>query len=176
MLRSQAGETQEKSPLHFKSCTSASSAICLKSQQAPLVTIFFDHAGSILRAPLAKRQLQQALETMCATIANSGKTIGDIELYLLRDASLAKVNSSQLGCNGPTNVLSFPGGFDMAGTLLISVDALERECILYRQKPKKHLLRLLAHGMGHLAGFEHGPDMDVLCAACMQTAENRLDL
>lgn len=81
-----------------------------------------------------------------------------------------------LGCHGPTNVLSFPGAPGMAGALLLSLDTLERECLLYGQEPCEHLLRLLAHGMGHLAGLDHGPEMDALCVACQEAAEAGLDL
>jgi probable rRNA maturation factor len=34
---------------------------------------------------------------------------------------------------------------------------------LYDQEPERHLRRLLAHGLSHLAGFAHGPEMELLC-------------
>lgn len=87
-----------------------------------------------------------------------------VELHLLDDARMAAANRRHMACQGPTNILSFPGGADCAGILLLSTDCLRRECLLYGQPPREHALRLLAHGMGHLCGLDHGPEMDGLCA------------
>lgn len=91
----------------------------------------------------------------------------EVELFLLDDAAIADANARYLGCTGPTNILSFPGGADAPGVLLLSLDTLRRECLLYGQDPAEHAVRLLAHGMGHLCGLDHGPDMDALCERCM---------
>ena len=108
---------------------------------------------------------------MCAATALLGRPLAGVELHLLTDAAMAEANALHMACPGPTNVLSFPGGSGMAGTLLLSLDTLERECLFYGQDPREHLLRLLAHGIGHLAGLDHGPGMDALCAALMEAAE-----
>ena len=61
----------------------------------------------------------------------------------------------------------------MPGTLLFSVDTLYRECLLYGQPPQEHAIRLLAHGMGHLMGLDHGPAMDAVCALMEEAAATR---
>jgi len=48
------------------------------------------------------------------------------------------------------------------GTLVLSIDTLERECILYGQTPHKHATHLLAHGLVHLLGYDHGEEMQQL--------------
>ena len=113
---------------------------------------------------------------MCAAAADMGRPVAGVDLYLVNDAAMALANAEHLGSTGPTNVLSFPGAPGMAGTLLLSLDTLERECLLYGQPPVNHLLRLLAHGMGHLAGLDHGPEMDALGAACEGAARAELAL
>lgn len=113
---------------------------------------------------------------MCAATAEHGRQVEGVDLYLITDARMARANGRHLGCTGPTNVLSFPGACGMAGTLLLSLDTLERECLLYGQEPVEHLLRLLAHGLGHLAGLDHGPEMEALCAACEDAARAGLGL
>ena len=113
---------------------------------------------------------------MCAAAGASGRPLGGLDLYLLGDADMAAANAQHLGCPGPTNVLSFPGAPGMPGTLLLSLDTLDRECLLYGQEPAGHLVRLLAHGMGHLAGLDHGPEMEALCAACESAAKAGLAL
>jgi ssRNA-specific RNase YbeY (16S rRNA maturation enzyme) len=39
------------------------------------------------------------------------------------------------------------------------VDTLEREAFLYGQEATAYCIRLLAHGLAHLAGRDHGPAM-----------------
>ncbi|WP_459933878.1 rRNA maturation RNase YbeY [Fundidesulfovibrio butyratiphilus] len=89
-----------------------------------------------------------------------------VELRLVDDAAMARLNRDFLGLPGPTNVLSFPAedARDPAflGEIALSVDTLLRESRLYGQPPEEHLARLLAHGLLHLAGHDHGPVMDEL--------------
>ena len=80
------------------------------------------------------------------------------------DGDIAAVNFRNLGCVGPTNILSFPGGEGELGTLFLSADTLERESVLYGQDVTVHARRLLAHGMGHIMGFDHSAEMDEFCA------------
>ncbi|WP_435375461.1 rRNA maturation RNase YbeY [Bilophila wadsworthia] len=105
-----------------------------------------------------------------------------IGFVLVRDAGMADYNLRYMGCHGPTNVLSFPIDEQIAGpededvpvqlgSLVFSVDTLHRETLLYGQDPEEHCLRLLAHGLGHLAGYDHGPEMDELCSEMLSAAE-----
>ena len=158
--------------------------------------------------------MRAALRAMLAVSIAPGQAQSPdcVELYLLDDASVAKANAAHLGCMGPTNILSFPGGGGFLGALgasgvpgapnvsgapgapnvsgapgapgvpgapnvpgapgalLLSLDTLQRECLLYGQDPAEHLVRLLAHGMGHLRGLDHGPVMDALCERHMEAA------
>ena len=91
--------------------------------------------------------------------------------YAFDDACIARANQRYMGCTGPTNVLSFPGDESLPGVMLLSLDTLNRECLLYGQDPAEHLLRLLAHSVGHLAGYDHGEEMDALCVWCRSRAE-----
>lgn len=90
----------------------------------------------------------------------------DVEINLVDDATIADLNSSFLQCDGPTNILSFPstedGSAQSIGWLALSMDTLERECLLYGQDRTEHALRLIAHGMLHLAGYDHGDEMFAL--------------
>lgn len=88
----------------------------------------------------------------------------EVELVVAGDGDIAEVNARNLGCSGPTNVLSFPGDGASLGTLFLSVDTMEREAVLYGQEVREHAIRLLAHGMGHITGFDHSPEMDDFCA------------
>mgnify|MGYP003620898838 CR=1 FL=1 len=138
------------------------------------VTVFRRYSQGGALAPLHWRQIRTALDAMLDVPADScgcgSYTPTAVELFLLDDAAVAKANARHLGCAGPTNVLSFPGGTDAPGVLLLSLDTLQRECLLYGQDPSEHAIRLLAHGMGHLCGLDHGPVMDALCEQFMDAA------
>ena len=115
--------------------------------------------------PLHPQELRLLALAMLRHIAPTGARL---ELALVRDAEIAELNAVYLGCQGPTNCLAFVdrAGLQhgLCGNLFISTDAVQRECFLYGQGASEHVARLLAHGLAHLAGFEHGPQMDALCA------------
>jgi len=85
-----------------------------------------------------------------------------LELYLTGDMEIMELNYSFLGLVGPTNVLSFPADKedDFLGSIVASLQAVSREAHLYGQSETAHFLRMLAHSILHLAGYEHGPLMD----------------
>ncbi len=115
------------------------------------------------KSPLAPQELQQAVERMLHACGQPAP-LRTVELSLVGDAAMEDANRRFLGCPGPTNVLSFPpADKESPLCLLINLDALERECLLYAQPRRTHLLRLLAHGLVHTLGHDHGPLMDALC-------------
>lgn len=125
---------------------------------------------------------------MASMLEKAGLAGFRVELSILDDAGITLLHKQSLGCEGPTNILSFPAGEGhvfweksperenappLLGWLALSADTFARECFLYGQTPEKHCLRLLAHGIAHLAGLDHGEEMDRLCtelelaASCM---------
>ncbi|MCG8530239.1 MAG: rRNA maturation RNase YbeY [Desulfovibrionales bacterium] len=113
--------------------------------------------------PLSRTELTRVMNAMLDAIGQAGK---DVEIQLVNDATIADLNASFLNCDGPTNILSFPatedGTAQHIGWLALSMDTLERECLLYGQERVEHALRLIAHGMLHLAGYDHGEEMFAL--------------
>jgi probable rRNA maturation factor len=88
------------------------------------------------------------------------------DLALLDDRGMEALQERSVGRPGPTDILSFPApsapetyADDFPGCLALSADSLEREVFLYGQEPTAYCIRLLAHGLAHLAGHEHGPAM-----------------
>lgn len=123
-----------------------------------------NEAGWLL--PVDSRALARLVGVMAQA---AGEDAMPVSLHIVRDVRIAQENQGHMGCQGPTNVLSFPGVDGMPGILLLSADTLHRECLLYGQWPEEHLIRLLAHGLAHLCGLDHGPTMDALCQQ-META------
>ncbi len=113
--------------------------------------------------PLSKREMLHMSEQLLKVLKIEGF---DYDLKITDDSAIAEVNQEFLGCVGPTNVLSFPFSEtpDIAenkylGEIVLSVDTLARETVLYGQAPEEHLVRLLAHALLHLAGYDHGQEM-----------------
>ena len=117
------------------------------------------------RLPLHPREIRRLVPRMLRTLTPQG---ADVELIFVRDAKIADLNRQYLDCQGPTNCLAFPDAARpdaaLGGSLFVSLDALYRECLLYGQSPAAYLGRLLAHGLTHLAGFDHGKNMEAICA------------
>jgi len=113
--------------------------------------------------PLSRRELS----ALCACLTEAlGLGQAAFELSIVDDESIAELNRNFLGVSGPTNVLSFPGTHPddpgYIGEIALSAPAAYREAVLYGQDPAAHLARLLAHGLLHLAGFDHGEAMEAL--------------
>lgn len=94
-------------------------------------------------------------------------------LWLISDSGISELNSRCLDCSGPTNILTFPG--EEGGSLYLSLDCMAREAFLYGQNAVVHMIRLLAHGFGHLAGFDHGDEHDAIQQACFEAGLEALD-
>ena len=128
--------------------------------------------------PLSRNELIELILIIMDSLGLEGDSFS---IKLVDDREIAQLNKEYLGCTGPTNILSFPAGDSsetelpegaldnesesaqdvpaFLGELALSVDALSREAELYGQPPVAHLARLLAHGILHLAGYDHGDEM-----------------
>lgn len=110
-----------------------------------------------------KRELQGLVENILQAL---GLDHASLVLTIVGDAEMAVMHKEHLGRTGPTNILSFEDVSEdndtYIGEAVLSVDTLYREAELYGQPPHEHLVRLLAHGFLHLAGLDHGPEMDDL--------------
>jgi len=112
------------------------------------------------RFPLSGPELMDIFEVLAGTF---GLDDWEVSLRIVDDAEMAELNGRFMGCLGPTNVLSFPGGDgDLLGDLVLSAETLARESWLYNQDTYEYTVRLLAHGLLHLMGHDHGPEMDGL--------------
>jgi probable rRNA maturation factor len=125
-------------------------------------------------AGLSRREAAALGERVLAALGLPG---AGAELLLVDDRRMAGLHRRFMGRPGPTNVLSFPeaegaSGAPPSGSLgqvVLSVDTLLREADLYGQPVAGHAARLLAHAFLHLAGFDHGPEMDALTEQAVQT-------
>ena len=126
--------------------------------------------GAALRPALGVSRCEASglVERLLAALGMRGRAV---EVRFVDDGEIERLNGEFLGLPGPTNVLSFPAGERKGylGEIALSVDTLMREAVLYGQEPGAHLVRLLAHGLLHLAGYEHGEAMDALTDGAVET-------
>ena len=123
--------------------------------------VFSRARGGGWKLPFDRRGLRSLLN---ALLAAAGKPDAAVELLLVGDAAMEALNRKHLDRPGPTNILSFPAGNASLGSLVLAPETVRRECFLYGQDPAEYVLHLLAHGLAHLLGRNHGPDMDRLTA------------
>lgn len=110
--------------------------------------------------------MRQSLRRGAARILSaSGLAETDWSVRLTDDDELRELNRTYAGHDRTTDVLSFaqaegPGPLPLAllGDVVISVEQAAR------QAPggdlQAEILRLLAHGLSHLLGFDHGTDAE----------------
>lgn len=117
---------------------------------------------SITVVPHACRIPRRFIAAACRCFAErSARRIRDsipwrqIDLVFTDDVSMAEINRTVLGHEGPTDVITqkyeaLPGEPDgLCGEIYINLDETARH-----RDPKKELLLYLAHGCDHLSGAE----------------------
>lgn len=62
------------------------------------------------------------------------------------------------------------------GSLVLSIDTLLREAYLYGQDNAEHCIRLLAHGLAHIAGYDHSEEMEAFEACAREAAFERVQI
>lgn len=138
------------------------------------ISIFRQYQALLFSFPYSLSELRLILKIMLKTVVDNGfPIINNLELYIIDDLTISQINKKYLNCIGPTNILSFPSDCEMPASLFLSLDTIFRECVLYGQQLDTYVLRLLAHGIGHLAGLDHGEIMDQLSEKCY---DNTLDI
>ena len=88
---------------------------------------------------------------------------GVIHVVLTDDDDIAFLNMIYRGVDEPTDVISlsyfdelnFPGGHNLVGEIMISVDTARRQARERKTSLEKELRFLFAHGLLHLFGYDH---------------------
>lgn len=119
------------------------------------------------RFPLSRPELHAIFTQLAISF---GLEECSVALRVVDDQAMADAHMHFMGCLGPTNILSFPADTgEHLGDMLLSSDTLYREAFLYNQDTFAYTVRLLAHGLLHLMGYNHGQEMDVLTDQAVDT-------
>jgi probable rRNA maturation factor len=94
-------------------------------------------------------------------LSEAGYAAWEIAVLLCSDERIAGLNSRFRGKDLPTDVLSFPReerftAGCIAGDIAVSLPMLRRNAASFGVTEDEELKRLLAHGILHLAGMDHG--------------------
>lgn len=125
-----------------------------------LTEVFFYSGEFVHILPIYPRKLAEVLNELLQTSQKIMANIPSIELHIVNDGQMNYFNFYYMNKTGPTNILSFPGGKDMPGSLVLSLPTVARESCLFGQDLLAYLLHLLSHGIAHLAGYAHGREME----------------
>lgn len=85
----------------------------------------------------------------------------ELNIILVDDNYIQKINKDYRGKDKPTNVISFETGDKfLLGDIFISYDTLTCEAMGQNISFKDHYTHLLCHGVLHILGFDHINDED----------------
>jgi len=116
-------------------------------------------ASPFLRNP--ERLFRETAAFARAVMDEAGFTGREAAILFCGDAFIRGLNARFRGVDEPTDVLSFAcddapgerGAF--AGDIAISLETLQANCAAFGVSPNEELKRLIAHGILHLAGWNH---------------------
>ncbi len=98
-----------------------------------------------------------SLETIISDLTDK-----DIELIIVNNNEIQKLNEEHRNINKATDVLSFPLEFEMPnmplGSVVISIDFVEEKAKEYKHSVEDEFKLLFIHGLLHLLGFDHEVD------------------
>jgi probable rRNA maturation factor len=93
-------------------------------------------------------------------IIKAEKAQGIINLVLINDEKMKKLNSQYRKKDKTTDVLAFTMGEEgVLGDIAISTETAKRNAERFGVSYKSELKRLVIHGVLHIIGYDHGPKM-----------------
>jgi probable rRNA maturation factor len=104
-----------------------------------------------------------------AAVGRRGDTVN---LVFVDDREIRRLNRRYRRKDKPTDVLSFgydagPGD-DVVGDVFVSLETLQRDAKRLQVPARHHAVRIVVHGLLHVAGYDHESDAD---AARMERRE-----
>ena len=138
----------------------------MKKKRKP-VSVSIINDANLEKLPV--RKLKDAID-----VALDIKHIGNatINLIILTDEEIRKINNEFLKHDYPTDVLSFDltEGKFLEGEIYISAETAKRQAEEYNVTIKEELVRLAVHGCLHLIGFDDNNEEN---KAIMRDMENK---
>jgi len=93
---------------------------------------------------------------------NERKIKGEVEINIIGNKEIKKINKIYRGIDSPTDVLSFAWqeekslkNSNFLGQIYLSVQRIKTQSKEYKVSEKEEFSRMLIHGLMHLVGFDH---------------------
>lgn len=126
--------------------------------------------------------LQELIPSLVAETVSAAKLSAEnvcVSIALLSDAEVRSLNKAFRGKDTPTNVLSFPSARPAGhaarkveavflGDVALAYETVVSEAETQKKSALQHAAHLVVHGVLHLAGFDHGGEVE---AERMEEAE-----
>ncbi|MEN9942629.1 MAG: rRNA maturation RNase YbeY [Bacteroidota bacterium] len=114
--------------------------------------ISFHSEGVSTKTP-SKRLLKAWIKEF---VSNHGKKVGELAFVFCSDEKLLEVNQNFLQHDYYTDIITFDycEGEIVSGDIFISVERVKENAISHNVEYNTELLRVLAHGVLHLIGFQ----------------------
>lgn len=89
-------------------------------------------------------------------ISKYNKSVGDINIILVSDKKILKINKEYLKHDYFTDIITFNYNVNniVSGDLYISFDRIEENAVKYKNPLNIELSRVIIHGILHLLGFD----------------------
>jgi probable rRNA maturation factor len=113
------------------------------------------------------------LQTVSAVLKGENCSINSLELNLVNNYRIRKVNKNYLNHDYFTDIITFPYISDkrsLDGEIFISLDTVKSNSIEFETSYKVEFVRVLIHGCLHMAGYG---DNTILEKARMRKKENK---
>ena len=125
------------------------------------------------RVPVAAGRLARAARRALAAV---GRPQSEVEILVVDDAEIARMNERFLGVEGGTDVLAFPlevpeAGGNLLGQVIISAETAQRQTRRLRVPVALEMDLLATHAILHLVGYD---DRDPLEAGLMHRREREI--
>jgi len=115
-------------------------------------SISFHSEGVSTKTP-SKRLLKAWIKEF---VSNHGKKVGELVFVFCSDEKILEVNQNFLQHDYYTDIITFDYciGESISGDIFISVERVKENALQHQVEYNKELLRVLAHGVLHLIGFQ----------------------